>query len=86
MVVARKRTTSRAHVLVSEKTTAHLPVCELNPARSVHSTMKRYLTEVFGSDLPPHRPHGLLSIEHSGKPAHSNDGACFTVLASIRWA
>ena len=30
------------------------------------------------------RPHGLLSIEHSGKPAHSNDGCCLSLLISIR--
>lgn len=42
------------------------------------------MTEIFGADLPSHRPHGLLSIEHSGKPAHSNDGSCLTLLVSIR--
>ncbi len=84
VVVARKKSTNRAHVLVSEKTAAHLPVCELNPTRSVHATLKRYMTEMFGSDLPPHRPHGLLSVEHSGKPAHSNDGCCLTLLVSVR--
>ena len=30
------------------------------------------------------RPHGLLSIEHSGKPAHSNDGSCLTLIISVR--
>ena len=30
------------------------------------------------------RPHGLLSIEHSGKPAHSNDGSCATLIISVR--
>jgi len=46
--------------------------------------MKRYMTEVFGADLPAHRPHGLLSVEHSGRPAHSNDGLCLTLLVSVR--
>ena len=44
------------------------------------------MTEIFGADLPQHRPHGMLSVEHSGKPAHSNDGSCFTLLVSIRVA
>ena len=45
----------------------------------------------FNLVLPPHyfldyifRPHGLLSAEHSGKPAHSNDGCCLSLLISIR--
>ena len=75
VVVGRRRpspsssssSSSRPHLLVSERTSAHLPCCELNPARSLHSTLRRFLTEVFGADLPPHRPHGLLSVEHSGE-------------------
>ena len=84
VVVARRRSSPRAHVLVSERTSAHLPVCELNPARSMHSTLRRFLTEIFGADLPPHRPHGLLSVEHSGRPEASNDGCCLTLLLSVR--
>ncbi len=84
VIVIRKKENNRVNVLVSEKTAAHLPVCEINPNRSLHSTLKKYLVEIFGSDLPPHRPHGLLSVEHSGKPAHSNDGSCLTLLLSVR--
>ena len=84
VVIVKKKSTNRAHVLIGEKTAAHLPVCELNPTRSVHATLKKYMTEIFGSDLPAHRPHGILSVEHSGKPAHSNDGCCLTLLVSIR--
>lgn len=84
VIVVRKKSNNRVHILVSEKTSAHLPVCEINPTRSIHSTLKKYMTEIFGADLPSHRPHGLLSIEHSGKPAHSNDGCCFTLLVSVR--
>ena len=100
----RKKENNRVNVLVSEKTAAHLPVCEINPNRSIHSTLKKYMIEIFGNDLPQHRyvlsprisfltrnifheffrPHGLLSIEHSGKPAHSNDGCCLTLLLSVR--
>ena len=28
--------------------------------------------------------HGLLSAEHSGKPATSNDGICLSLLVSVR--
>jgi len=84
VIVIRRKENNRVNVLVSEKTAAHLPVCEINPNRSIHSTLKKYMVEIFGNDLPPHRPHGLLSIEHSGKPAHSNDGSCLTLIISIR--
>jgi len=84
LVAVRRRADNGVCVLVSEKTAAHLPVCEINPTRSIHSTLKKYMTEIFGSDLPPHRPHGLLSAEHSGKPATSNDGICLSLLVSVR--
>ena len=84
VVAVRKRSNNRVHILASEKTAAHLPVCEINPMRSVHATLKRFMTEIFGADLPQHRPHGLINVEHSGKPAHSNDGCCLSLLVSIR--
>ncbi|XP_040573787.1 8-oxo-dGDP phosphatase NUDT18 [Lepeophtheirus salmonis] len=84
VVSIRKKANNRLFVLVSEKTAAHLPVCELNPLRSVHFTIKKYMTEIFGINTPPHRPHGLLSVEHSGKPVNSNDGICLSVLVSVR--
>ncbi len=84
VVLIRRKSNNAVQVLVSEKTSAHLPVCEINPTRSLHSTLKKYMTEIFGSELPAHRPHGLLSVEHSGKPSHSNDGCCLTLLVSVR--
>jgi len=84
VILIRKKTNNRMHVLVSEKTAAHLPVCEINPVRSVHSTLKKYMTEIFGAEIPPHKPHGLLSLEHSGRPANSNDGCCLTLLISLK--
>ncbi|CAG0882782.1 unnamed protein product [Cyprideis torosa] len=73
------------HVLASEKTALHLPISEVNPMRSVHTTLKRYMTEIFGASLPPHRPHGLLSLEHS--PAlqeNETDGLTLNLLVTIR--
>lgn len=84
VVLGRKKANNRMHVLVSEKTAAHLPVADTNPVRSVHSTLKRFLTEIFGAEIPQHKLHGLLSLEHSGRPANSNDGSCLTLLISIK--
>ena len=101
VIVIRKKTNNRVHVLCSEKTAAHLPICEINPMRSVHSTLKKFMTEIFGADIPQHKvrlglllnyisltspsqPHGLLSVEHSGRPADSNDGSCLSLLVSIK--
>jgi len=84
VVLIRKKSNNRVHALVSEKTAAHLPVCDINPVRSVHSTLKRFMTEIFGADIPQHKLHGLLSVEHSGRPANSNDGACLTLLISVK--
>lgn len=43
-----------------------------------------HLQEIFGADVAPHKPHGLLSIEHSGKPENIDDGLCLTMLVSFR--
>merc|ERR1711962_1204566 len=86
VILIRKKSNNRVHVLVSEKTAAHLPVCEINPMRSIHSTLKKYLTEIFGAEIPSHKLHGLLSLEHSGRPANSNDGCCLSLLISVKVA
>ncbi|GAB6032555.1 hypothetical protein CHUAL_011447 [Chamberlinius hualienensis] len=86
VVIIRKRSNNCVHVLVSEKSNAHIPVCAINPSRSIYSTLKKYTQEIFGSDLPPHKPHGLLSMEHSGKPSYEHDGMCLTILISVRAA
>lgn len=40
--------------------------------------------EIFGSDVPSHKPHGVLSVEHHGKPETINDGICLTVIVAFR--
>ena len=55
VILIRKKTNNRMNVLVSEKTEAHLPVCDINPMRSIHSTLKKFLTEIFGADIPQHK-------------------------------
>nr|CAD7200877.1 unnamed protein product [Timema douglasi] len=84
VVCIRKKSNNRVHLLLSEKTEVHLPVCEINPARNFHSTLKKYMTNIFGADVPAHKPHGILNVEHSGKPECIHDGLCFTILVSFR--
>ena len=43
------------HVLVSEKTAAHLPVSEINHVCSVHSALKKHMTEISGAEIPPNK-------------------------------
>ncbi|CAG9132725.1 hypothetical protein JYU34_017493 [Plutella xylostella] len=80
IVVIKRRSTNRLHVLLSEKTAIHFPVCEINPAKSVHSTLRRFMVEMFGADVGQHRPLGLLNLEHD--PA--SDGCCLTLLVAFR--
>lgn len=55
VILIRKKTNNRVNVLCSEKTAGHLPICEINPVRSVHSTLKKFMTEIFGADIPQHK-------------------------------
>lgn len=80
IVVIKKRSTNKLHVLLSEKTAIHFPTCEINPGKSIHSTLRRFMVEMFGADVGQHRPLGLLNIEH-GPPA---DGCCLTLLVAFR--
>ncbi|XP_032516675.1 8-oxo-dGDP phosphatase NUDT18 [Danaus plexippus] len=80
IVLIKKRNTNRLHVLLSEKTTLHFPTCEINPAKSVHSTLRRFMVEMFGADVAQHRPLGLLNVEADP----SADGCCLTLLVAFR--
>ncbi|KAF2885253.1 hypothetical protein ILUMI_20919 [Ignelater luminosus] len=40
------------------------------------------MVEIFGAEVAPHRPHGLLSVEHD--PKNDEDGACLTMLVAFR--
>lgn len=87
MAVIKKRSTNKVHVLLSEKNAHHLPNVEIHPGRSIHSTLRKFLIELFGADLPQHRPHGILSVEHSPASStgvSSSDGICITVLVPFR--
>lgn len=40
--------------------------------------------EIFGADVAPHKPHGVLSIEHCGRPEATNDGFCLSLLVTFQ--
>ncbi|CAG5028090.1 unnamed protein product [Parnassius apollo] len=80
VVIIKKRSTNRMHVLLSEKTSIHFPTCEINPAKSVHSTLRRFMVEMFGADVGQHRPLGLLNVESDP----SADGCCLSLLVAFR--
>lgn len=62
VVVIKKKATNMIHVLLSERTAWHLPICEIHPTKSLHSTLRRFMVELFGAEVAPHRPHGVLSV------------------------
>ncbi|XP_023238653.1 8-oxo-dGDP phosphatase NUDT18-like [Centruroides sculpturatus] len=84
VIIIRKRTNNRIHVLVSENQQAHLPVCEINPVKSIHTVLRRFIQYLFGPDLPSHKPHGVLSVEHNGDPPKEHDGLCLSILVSCK--
>ncbi|XP_069955727.1 8-oxo-dGDP phosphatase NUDT18 isoform X4 [Cherax quadricarinatus] len=87
VIAIRKRVNNRLCILTSDKTATHLPVTEVNPVRSLHSTLRKYMTEIFGSDLPPHRPQGVLNVElKTSSPSGNHDGMCLTLLVPVRKA
>ncbi|XP_073815000.1 8-oxo-dGDP phosphatase NUDT18 isoform X2 [Musca autumnalis] len=85
VAVIRKRSTNALNVLVSEKNVHHFPTVEVHPQRSLHSTLRKFMVELFGAELPQHRPHGILSVEHCpSAPPHTTDGICLNVLVVFR--
>lgn len=43
VICIKQRSSNRLHVLLSEKTHVHLPVCEIYPARNLHSTLLKFM-------------------------------------------
>ncbi|KAJ8965619.1 hypothetical protein NQ314_004011 [Rhamnusium bicolor] len=82
VVAIKKKATNRVHILLSERNSWHLPTCEIHPSKSLHSTLKRFMIDLFGAEVPAHRPHGLLCVEHD--PSSGKDGACLTLLVAFR--
>lgn len=81
-VTSKKRATNRLHVLVSDTMPLHLPMCEINPNRSLLSTLHNFMVDIFGSGVAQHKPHGLFSVEFSG--GEGGDGLCLTLLVSFK--
>ncbi|CAL8110179.1 unnamed protein product [Orchesella dallaii] len=84
IVVARKKTNNKVCILVGERNHCHLPLCEIHPQKSLHSTLRKYMNEIFGAELPQHRPHGILGVEYNGKPQGLHDGMCLNLLVLVR--
>lgn len=83
VIAIKKRSTNKVHVLVSERNSYHFPTVEIHPGRSVHSTLRKFMIELFGAELPQHRPDGILSVEHNAASGQ-HDGICLTVLVAFR--
>ncbi|KAA0203385.1 hypothetical protein HAZT_HAZT006285 [Hyalella azteca] len=85
LIAVRKKANNRMCVLVSDKTSTHLPTTEINPVRSLHYTLKKYMTEIFGAELPPHRPQGVLTCElQTSVEPGAHDGFLLTLLVPVR--
>ncbi|KAH8419193.1 hypothetical protein KR222_010065 [Zaprionus bogoriensis] len=84
LAVARKRASNSMNILISEKNAHHFPTVEMHPNRSLHSTLRKFMIEIFGAELPQHRPHGLLSIEHAPAGDDGSDGLCLNLLVAFR--
>lgn len=86
VIAIRKKATNRVHVLLSEKTAYHFPTVEIHPGRNLHSTLRKFMIELFSSELPQHRPHGILSIEQNASSSANNptDGICLTLLVVFK--
>ncbi|XP_044738702.1 8-oxo-dGDP phosphatase NUDT18 [Chrysoperla carnea] len=83
VICARKRATNRLNFVISELESMHLPTCEIYPTRSVHVSLKKFMVNLFGAEVPQHRPHGLLNVEHNGIEGNF-DGFCLTLLVAFR--
>lgn len=85
VIAVRKRSNpNRVNILVSEKNCFHFPTVEIHPGRSIHSTLRKFMVELFGSEVPQHRLVGLLSVEHDANDAGSADGGCLTLLVVFK--
>ncbi|CRK98123.1 CLUMA_CG011491, isoform A [Clunio marinus] len=84
VIAVRKRSSpNRVNILVSEKNERHFPTTEIHPGKSLHSTLRKFMVELFGSEVPQHRLVGLLSVEHDASVLH-NDGICLTLLVVFK--
>lgn len=86
VIAIRKKASNRVNILLSEKTAYHFPTVEIHPGRNLHSTLRKFMVELFGAELPAHRPHGILSVEHKPSASENNptDGICLTLLVVFK--
>lgn len=43
VICIKQKSSNKVHVLLSEKTQVHFPVCEIYPARSLHATLRKFM-------------------------------------------
>lgn len=85
VIAVRKRSNpNRVNVLLSERNCYHFPTVEIHPTRSLHSTLRKFMVELFGSEVPQHRLVGLLSVEHDPSQTNVTDGICLTLLVVFK--
>lgn len=84
VVIAARRRPNRVNILVSEKNCYHFPTVEIHPGRSLHSTLRKFMIELFGCEVPQHRLVGLLSVEHDPNDTNQTDGICLTLLVVFK--
>lgn len=71
-------------LLTDHRKRNHLPVTLLTHRDfMLNFTLLRICEDVFGPAKLSMSLRGVLSVEHSGRPAAINDGICITVLASL---
>lgn len=85
VIAVRKRSNpNRVNILVSEKNCYHFPTVEIHPGRSLHSTLRKFMIELFGCEVPQHRLVGILSVEHEASTINQTDGICLTLLVVFK--
>ncbi|KAI0239648.1 8-oxo-dGDP phosphatase NUDT18 [Lamellibrachia satsuma] len=72
------------NVLIGKKGAEHFPTGEMSQNTSLQTALKQLLQQALGNHHITPTWHGVLSLEHAGKPARVNDGVCVTLLASLQ--
>lgn len=72
-------------LLVGCKKRNHLPVKLLSDTDfSLEHAVFKVFQKVFGGKHASPQLHGVISVEHCGRPAALNDGICISVLVSLK--
>ncbi|CAH0553058.1 unnamed protein product [Brassicogethes aeneus] len=61
VIVIKKKASNRVHILISEKNSWHLPTCEIHSMKNIHSSIRKFMVDLFGAEVPTHKLSGVLS-------------------------